>query len=60
MSTTMSPIAAARDALGSFGERLVGPDDGTYDEARALFNAMFDKRPALDRALRRRRTTSPR
>ena len=47
MSTTMSPIATARDALGSFGERLVGPDDGTYDEARALFNAMFDKRPAL-------------
>jgi len=47
MSTTVSPIASARDALASFGERLVGPDDGGYDEARALFNAMIDKRPAL-------------
>jgi len=47
MSTTVSPIASARAALASFGERLVGPEDGTYDEARALFNRMIDKRPAL-------------
>ena len=47
MSTTVSPIASARDALASFGERLVGPEDAGYDEARALFNAMIDKRPAL-------------
>ena len=26
---------------------LVRPDDDGYDEARALYNAMIDKRPAL-------------
>ena len=47
MSTTMSVNQAARSELSSFGERLIGPDDTQYDEARALFNAMIDKRPAL-------------
>lgn len=47
MSTTVSARDAARAELSSFGERLIGPDDPTYDEARALFNAMIDKRPAL-------------
>jgi FAD/FMN-containing dehydrogenase len=47
MSTTLSVTEAARGELSSFGERLIGPDDGRYDEARALFNAMVDKRPAL-------------
>ncbi|MFN8500095.1 MAG: FAD-binding oxidoreductase [Anaerolineae bacterium] len=27
--------------------RLVTPDDAAYDEARAIYNAMIDKRPAL-------------
>ena len=26
---------------------LIGPGDGEYDDARALFNSMIDKRPAL-------------
>jgi FAD/FMN-containing dehydrogenase len=47
MSTTASTVDAARDALASFGDRLIGPADGGYDDARALFNAMIDKRPAL-------------
>jgi len=47
MSTTVSPLDSARTELASFGDRLVGPNDGRYDEARTLFNAMIDKRPAL-------------
>jgi FAD binding domain/Berberine and berberine like len=48
MSTTMTPIDDARNELGAtFAGQLIGPSDGEYDEARTLFNAMIDKRPAL-------------
>jgi FAD/FMN-containing dehydrogenase len=47
MSTTVSAAESARTELSSFGDRLVGPEDTRYDEARALFNAMIDKRPGL-------------
>ncbi len=47
MSTTTTPAAAARAELSGFDGRLVGPSDGQYDEVRALYNAMIDKRPAL-------------
>ncbi len=47
MSSVSTPALAAQQQLGSFGGSLIGPDDSDYDEARSLFNAMFDKRPAL-------------
>jgi FAD/FMN-containing dehydrogenase len=47
MSTTISALDAARNSLSGFGQRLIGPDDARYDEARALFNAMIDRRPAV-------------
>src|SRR3954466_10997227 len=46
MATTMT--GAAVDALReSFGGALTGPGDSEYDDVRALFNSMIDKRPAL-------------
>jgi FAD/FMN-containing dehydrogenase len=48
MSTVATPADEARTELGgTFGGQLIGPDDSIYDEARKLFNAMIDKRPAL-------------
>ena len=48
MSTDETPVVAARRELGAeFGGELIGPDDASYAESRALFNAMIDKRPAV-------------
>jgi FAD/FMN-containing dehydrogenase len=47
MSTITTPASAARQELASFAGELIGPDDPGYDEARTLYNAMIDKRPAL-------------
>ena len=48
MSTNGDAAESARRELGgAFEGELIGPDDPRYDEARALFNAMIDKRPAL-------------
>jgi len=43
----MSITTSARDALGGFRGTLVEPAEAGYDAARAVYNAMIDRRPAL-------------
>src|SRR4051794_4120086 len=47
MSTVTTSAAAARRELSSFGDRLVAVGDPGYDDARAVYNAMIDRHPAL-------------
>ena len=47
MSTATTPAQAAAKELADFRGTLIGPDESSYDEARAVYNAMIDKRPAL-------------
>ena len=45
MSTT--PATVAHEKLSGFHGQLIGPRDGQYEQARSVYNAMIDKRPAL-------------
>jgi FAD/FMN-containing dehydrogenase len=47
MSTVMTPAEAARRELPNFAGQLIGPDDTGYEQARKVYNAMIDRRPAL-------------
>ncbi len=47
MSTMTTPAELARAELSGFEGRLIGPEDPDYPQARAVYNAMIDKRPAL-------------
>ena len=47
MSTIITPAEIARQELPDFGGQLIGPEDGDYEQARAVYNGMIDKRPTL-------------
>jgi hypothetical protein len=45
--TEMLDVATVDDFAGKLHGSVTRPDDSGYDEARALYNAMIDKKPAL-------------
>ena len=47
MATATSLKARAESELKGFSGELIGPEDGNYDEARAVYNAMIDRHPGL-------------
>jgi FAD/FMN-containing dehydrogenase len=47
MSTVMTSAQAARQELVGMEDRLVGPEDPGYEDARQVYNAMIDRRPGV-------------
>ena len=43
----MSPATATRELSNALDGEVTLPGDPGYDDARSLYNAMIDKRPAL-------------
>jgi FAD/FMN-containing dehydrogenase len=47
MTATTSLADIARQELADLGDRMIGPEDPGYDDARAVHNGMIDRHPAL-------------